>query len=539
MRAKLLGFGGLIIVLGLQLSGRTTTAQGQGPAQDVRALYDRAESLGRRTQGLMYNVAEAPTWIEGSAQFWYRKSVKGGNEFVVADPAAKTKAPAFDHAKLAAGLSTAASAQYTAVTLPFNSFTFVNNRQSIEFTVGPGGGGRAGGGGGGGGAGRAGGGGANTLPRWRCSLTDYTCARQTAPAGQNAQQAGGGQGRGGGRGGGVPGEVQTKVSPDGKQEALIQNFNVYVRPAGGGANAANGTLLSTDGSEGNSYTFQSMQWSPDSRKIVAFRRRPGYERLVHYVESSPTDQLQPKHTTNFYRKPGDVVDLDVPVLFDVATKKQDQGDVSLFPESVREHAAQLAQGQPRGDVRVQPARPPALSRARARCDDGEDAHVDRRDEQDVRRVLRQEVPQRRRRWQGNHLGVGARRLEPVVPVRRRHRAGEEPDHEGQLGYPGRRRRRRGQAPDLVPRERHAPGQGPVPRSVLPRELRRHGADGAHRRGRQSQRDVLAEQGVLRRLLVARRFAAAVRAEARERSKRRHGSREGRRHRPARDRLAHA
>ena len=107
MRAKLLGFGGLIIVLGLQPSGRTTTAQGQ-VRRDVRALYDRAESLGRRTQPSA-NVAEAPTWIEGSAQFWYRKSVKGGNEFVVVDPAAKTKAPGVRSREAAAGLSTAAS----------------------------------------------------------------------------------------------------------------------------------------------------------------------------------------------------------------------------------------------------------------------------------------------------------------------------------------------------------------------------------------------------------------------------------------------
>ena len=143
--------------------------------------------------------------------------------------------------------------------------------------------------------------------------------------------------------------MQTKASPDGKQEALIQNFNVYVRPVGGGANATNGTLLSTDGSEGNSYTFQSMQWSPDSKKIVAFRRRPGYERLVHYVESSPTDQLQPKHTTNFYRKPGDVVDLDVPVLFDVATRSKNPATSRSFPTR-RQHAPRW-RGQLRGDVR--------------------------------------------------------------------------------------------------------------------------------------------------------------------------------------------
>ena len=89
-------------------------------------------------------------------------------------------------------------------------------------------------------------------------------------------------------------------------------------------------MLSTDGSEGNAYTFNSIRWSPDSKKIAAFRRRPGHERLVHYVQSSPTDQLQPKHSTNFYRKPGDVVDFDHPVVFNVETKQQYQGDLNLF-----------------------------------------------------------------------------------------------------------------------------------------------------------------------------------------------------------------
>ena len=153
-----------------------------------------------------------------------------------------------------------------------------------------------------------------------------------------------------------------RLSPDGRWQALIQNYNIYVRPAPA-AGGASGFMLSTDGSEGNAYTFNSLRWSPDSKKIAAFRRRPGYERLVHYVESSPTDQVQPKHTTNFYRKPGDVVDFDHPVVFDVETKQQMPGDIALFPNPVREHAARVAQRQPRGDVRVQPARPSALPRA--------------------------------------------------------------------------------------------------------------------------------------------------------------------------------
>ena len=312
-----------------QLASRTT-AQGE----DVKAAYDRAESLGRRTQGLAHNVPENPNWIPNTTRFWYRKSVNGGNEFALVDAATKTKTPAFDHAKLATALNTATGQKHTALELPFTTFTFVDNEQAIELTLVPPGGGRAGGGGGGGG--RQGGGAPGaTQPRYRCSLTDYTCARATgSPQGQDATGAGqGGQGRGGGGGGGRAGggpnqEPQVRLSPDKKSEALIQNYNIYVRPAG---QTRDGFMLSTDGSEGNAYTFNSIRWSPDSKKITAFRRRPGYERLVHYVESSPRDQLQPKHTTNFYRKPGDVVDFDYPVVFNVETKQQMPGDVALFP----------------------------------------------------------------------------------------------------------------------------------------------------------------------------------------------------------------
>jgi len=42
---------------------------------------------------------------------------------------------------------------------------------------------------------------------------------------------------------------------------------------------------------------------------------PGYRRLVHYVETSPQNQVQPRHFTQLYAKPGDAVDLDQPVIF--------------------------------------------------------------------------------------------------------------------------------------------------------------------------------------------------------------------------------
>jgi dienelactone hydrolase len=158
-----------------------------------------------------------------------------------------------------------------------------------------------------------------------------------APRAQAQPQAQG-QGRGG-RGAAVagaqapaeaPAEHQVCGSFDGKWDALIENFNVFLRPTG---STQRPNALSFDGSEGNYYTFRSIAWSPDSKKLVAYHTRPGYDRQVHYIESSPTDQLQPKHTSILYRKPGDALDIAYPALFDVATKQETEIDQALFPNA--------------------------------------------------------------------------------------------------------------------------------------------------------------------------------------------------------------
>jgi hypothetical protein len=339
MKQKLL-FGGLLALVAFVGLPVLTGAQGA----DVKQDYDRANSLADRVRNTIYDVVETPTWVEGTSKFWYRKSVKGGNEFVLVDEAAATKAPAFDHAKLAAAISTAASGSYTALTLPIATFTYVDNMQAIEFAIAPAGAGRAGGRGGPPAPG------APAPPRYRCTLTDYVCARQQQTASPDAAPGrAGGQGRAGGGGGGRAGgavndQQAVRVSPDGKMEAFIENFNIYVRPVpstggaaggrgrqAGAAAAAEPTPVSWDGSEGNYYMINAVAWSPDSKKIAAYRRRPGYQRMVNYVQSSPSDQLQPKSSSMYYQKPGDVMNLDQPELFDLASKKATPIDNTLFP----------------------------------------------------------------------------------------------------------------------------------------------------------------------------------------------------------------
>ncbi|MFH6932882.1 DPP IV N-terminal domain-containing protein [Mesorhizobium ciceri] len=88
--------------------------------------------------------------------------------------------------------------------------------------------------------------------------------------------------------------------------------------------------LSRDGSEGNYYVFSTLSWSPDSRRLAAYRVRPGFKRELQYLNSS-TDQLQREPSTLVYPKPGDVLPWPQPVLFDLnAAPPQIVIDNALF-----------------------------------------------------------------------------------------------------------------------------------------------------------------------------------------------------------------
>src|SRR5262249_34861312 len=156
------------------------------------------------------------------------------------------KRPAFDHEKLAASLSAASGEKYTALKLPFMMINFVDNEKAIEFLVGE--------------------------TRWRCDLADYSLKK--LPPGETGELRGFGQRRGSGGGtfNGIPGPrynfppTEAKASPDGKWEAWVNNFNVYVRPKAKPNSKTEGIALSFDGSEGNYYALASLVWSWDSTK---------------------------------------------------------------------------------------------------------------------------------------------------------------------------------------------------------------------------------------------------------------------------------
>jgi dipeptidyl aminopeptidase/acylaminoacyl peptidase len=263
--------------------------------------YQRALGLQEKYRNLVIHLPDQVEWIEGTERFVYRRSIPGGHEFLLVDAEKQTQGPAFDHVRLAAELTKDLDEPIKPDALPLDRFRLVNAGTALEFARG--------------------------RERWRCDLAAYTCVKQP---GREQPDDDGGYDSTPPR---VNGVAHAISSPDGNWLAFVENYNVAVCPAHlKPAEAEKQTVpLSDDGSEGDYYALESLAWSPDSRHLAAYRIHPGYKREVHYIESSPADQLQPKYSSMVYPKAGDVLALYQPALFDVAAHRELPIDNALFP----------------------------------------------------------------------------------------------------------------------------------------------------------------------------------------------------------------
>ncbi len=120
-------------------------------------------------------------------------------------------------------------------------------------------------------------------------------------------------------------EGQPVRSPDGKMEAYVKNYNIYVRDL----ESRKERQLTIDGGMGFYYSVY-MRWSEDGSRLACSKLRRAEKHYVSFVESSPRDQLQPKLHTMEYCKPGDDLDYREPRIVDVATGKLYEPDKSLY-----------------------------------------------------------------------------------------------------------------------------------------------------------------------------------------------------------------
>jgi dipeptidyl aminopeptidase/acylaminoacyl peptidase len=356
-------------------------------AQGTRADYERSDKLGQITQHKEFYTSVTPHWTAGGNAFWYRNVSPAGKwEFIWVDAVAGTRKAAFDPEKLAAALSAAQNKKLDADHLPIDGIDISDkpgqrivrsggkrwqiDLDSYQVTAL---------------AGAAAGGTVDSLPVLpRVHRSDTTGEETTitfvnhtagpihlvwidtdgkrVPYGtvdagkefsQNtyaghvwlvtdangkrlaAYQAveGGGEAvldktTGPQRVGPDAGlDVDLiMAAPEKKAEALIENFNVFLRDPESGEKIA----LTTDGRKGDSYDGDFL-WSPDGKKFIAMKTLDGDHRKVYEVQSSPADQLQPKLLSFDYAKPGDRIPITKPHLFDVQSKKQIPVSDELFP----------------------------------------------------------------------------------------------------------------------------------------------------------------------------------------------------------------
>ena len=355
-------------------------------AQGTQADYDRAARLHRTIENKVFRDRVEPNWFDQGRQFWYRvRTGPDRHEFVLVQAAEGQRRPAFDHPRLAAALAKAGEKDVHADSLPIEQLEFSTTEPAMDFSSRgkswrcdlksydlrqrPGGGKEPA-------AGRrplqsaATGPKASThtgpethltlVNRTRHEVRVYWLDEEgrrrrygTLKPGDVREQhtyAGhvwlflGPKGRALGVFEADEGRATVDIgdevppptpeprppernrSPDGRWQVLVKDHNLRLKSIPGGEEFA----LSTDGTAEDSYG-DAIFWSPDSQKLAALRTRPGQQRKIVFIESSPKDQLQPRPHTLGYEKPGDRIAVSKPQLFDVAAKKHIPVSDALMP----------------------------------------------------------------------------------------------------------------------------------------------------------------------------------------------------------------
>jgi dipeptidyl aminopeptidase/acylaminoacyl peptidase len=321
----------------LFLSASTTFAQG------TKADYDRAASLTKRTDGKVFRAKVVPHWLPGGDSFWYRVEIGQGKfENVFVDCVKGERRAGYEVPADAAKPAALGEPHPSGASDVESSITFINKT-------------------------------AGSVVCWWIDMAGKPRRYATVKPGERIRQhtfaghvwvvenearerlgvfeahEGGGEAviegsrkaakpesaekggevsnqkpepRAANQPGAQAGQGRNQKSP---WRGFIRDHNIWVKHRDTGEEVQ----LSRDGVKDDAYR-EPVLISPDGRHAVVMQVQPEQEHPVHFIESSPKDQVQPKLHTHQYLKPGDRIRRERPRLFDLEKRESVAADDSLF-----------------------------------------------------------------------------------------------------------------------------------------------------------------------------------------------------------------
>ena len=275
------------------------TVSGQGKLED----YKRAENMmWKNIDKKTYHIFLTPHWIDKTADFWSRDHARDGWWYYKMEPDENKKSKAFDHQKLAAALSTFLDKEVKPGDLPFKSFEYKNEGESIQFTA--------------------------EKKQICCDLITYELQETEKKPDENKQEA---------------------VSPDKKWTAFLKGPNLWIR----NTETKEEYPLTSDGEEHYDYAASrswywkecvshpednedertiDVSWSPDSKKLVTYRTDRRDVGRLWLFQACPDSGYRAKVWSYERSLPGETNTPRVEYfIFDIETRKKIP--VNLPPQS--------------------------------------------------------------------------------------------------------------------------------------------------------------------------------------------------------------
>jgi len=245
--------------------------------------YKRADAVDDFNE-LVYNAYVSTNWIEDTYHFWYEVSTQKGDEYFLVDAEELEKQPAFDQEKLAELLKQETEKEHDPYDLPLRDVSFNEQITEMTFVV--------------------------DSVKYKLDKETYELNKIKELEPEDRDDSYWSE---------TDDELTEPpvVSPDSVWEAYIEDYNVHIK------NRENDNVyqLSFDGSKGEYYSSH-IQWAPNSEYLATNKIRRHTKRYIHFIESAPDDQLQPKTHKLEYAKPGDALQIRKPSLFNVEEKEQ-------------------------------------------------------------------------------------------------------------------------------------------------------------------------------------------------------------------------